>query len=100
MFDDGDVIVMMDIDCLKLVDILVVNLVKNFEGMLVIVDGVLVQCDENIKVSGGFFEGSNVLVVSEMMLFIVMNCQFEVQIKMMKIVEDISDVGNCLLCGL
>ena len=58
--DDGDVTATMDIDRLKLVDIPVANLAKNPEGMLITADGVPAQRDENIKVSGGFLEGSNV----------------------------------------
>ena len=81
--DDGDVTATMDIDRL----------------MLVTADGVPAQCDENIKVSGGFLEGSNVSAVSEMMSSIAMNRQFEAQIKMMKTAEDISDAGNRLLRG-
>ena len=97
--DDGDVTATMDIDRLKLVDIPVANLAKNSEGMLVTADGVPAQRDENIKVSGGFLEGSNVSAVSEMMSSIAMNRQFEAQIKMMKTAEDISDAGNRLLRG-
>ncbi|BBU86384.1 hypothetical protein EIMP300_77840 [Escherichia coli] len=68
--------------------------------MLVTADGVPAQRDENIKVSGGFLEGSNVSAVSEMMSSIVAtNRQFEAQIKMMKTAEDISDAGNRLLRG-
>ena len=89
----------MDIDRLKLVDIPVANPAKNPEGMLVTGDGVPAQRDENIKVSGGFLEGSNVSAVSEMMSSIAMNRQFEAQIKMMKTAEDISDAGNRLLRG-
>ncbi|HFW4740336.1 TPA: flagellar basal body rod protein FlgF [Escherichia coli] len=97
--DDGDVTATMDIDRLKLVDIPVANLAKNPEGMLITADGVPAQRDENIKVSGGFLEGSNVSAVSEMMSSIAMNRQFEAQIKMMKTAEDISDAGNRLLRG-
>ncbi|UYW75117.1 flagellar basal body rod protein FlgF [Pseudocitrobacter faecalis] len=97
--DDGDVTATMDIDRLKLVDIPVANLAKNAEGMLITADGVPAQRDENIKVSGGFLEGSNVSAVSEMMSSIAMNRQFEAQIKMMKTAEDISDAGNRLLSG-
>ena len=97
--DDGDVTATMDIDRLKLVDIPVADLAKNGEGMLITADGVPAQRDENIKVSGGFLEGSNVSAVSEMMSSIAMNRQFEAQIKMMKTAEDISDAGNRLLRG-
>ncbi|WP_253379842.1 flagellar basal body rod protein FlgF [unidentified bacterial endosymbiont] len=97
--DDGDVTATMDIDRLKLVDIPVNNLAKNAQGMLVTADGLPAQRDENIKVSGGFLEGSNVSAVSEMMTSIAMNRQFETQIKMMKAAEDLSDAGNRLLRG-
>lgn len=97
--DDGDVTATMDVDRLKLVDIPVNNLTKNSQGMLVTADGAAAQRDENIKVSGGFLEGSNVSAVGEMMSSIAMNRQFEAQIKMMKTAEDISDSGNRLLTG-
>ncbi|WP_330983788.1 MULTISPECIES: flagellar basal body rod protein FlgF [Enterobacterales] len=97
--DDGDVTATMDVDRLKLVDIPVNNLAKNAEGMLVTADGIPAQRDENIKVSDGFLEGSNVSAVSEMMSSIAMNRQFEAQIKMMKTAENLSDSGNRLLRG-
>lgn len=97
--DDGDVTATMDIDRLKLVDIPVSNLAKNAQGMLVTADGVPAERDENIRVSGGFLEGSNVSAVSEMVATIAMNRQFEAQIKMMKTAEDLSDSGNRLLRG-
>ncbi len=62
-------------------------------------DGVPAQRDENIKVSGGFLEGSNVSAVSEMMSSIAMNRQFEAQIKMMKTAEDISATRATAYCA-
>lgn len=95
--DDGDVKGTMDVDRLKLVDIPLNNLAKNPEGMLVTANGVPASVDEDIKVSGGYLESSNVSAVSEMMASISLNRQFESQIKMMKAAEDLSDYGNRLL---
>lgn len=97
--DDGDVTATMDVDRLKLVDIPVNNLRKNAQGMLVTADGRPAERDENIKVSGGYLEGSNVSAITEMTASISLNRQFEAQIKMMKTAEDLSDAGNRLLRG-
>lgn len=97
--DDGDVAATMDVDRLKLVNIPVNNLTKNAQGMLVTADGRQAQRDENIKVSGGYLEGSNVSAITEMTASISLNRQFEAQIKMMKTAEDLSDAGNRLLRG-
>ncbi|MCT4704618.1 flagellar basal body rod protein FlgF [Enterobacteriaceae bacterium H16N7] len=95
--DDGDVTATMDVDRLKLVNIPVSNLAKNAEGMLVTADGRPAGIDEDIKVAGGYLEGSNVNAVSEMMSSISLNRQFEAQIKMMKAAEQLSESGNRLL---
>ena len=97
--DDGDVTATMDIDRLKLVTIARNNLSKNERGMLITRDGQPAQPDENIKVSGGCLEGSNVSAVSEMMASISLNRQFEAQIKMMKAAEELNESGNRLLRG-
>jgi len=97
--DDGDVKGTMDVDRLKLVDIPVNNLAKNQEGMLVTANGVPAAVNEDIKVSGGYLESSNVSAIGEMMASISLNRQFESQIKMMKAAEDLSDYGNRLLEG-
>lgn len=97
--DDGDVTATMDVDRLKLVNIPIENLAKNAQGMMVTADGQAAEIDDNIKVSGGYLEGSNVSAVSEMLASISLNRQFEAQIKMMKAAEDLSDSGNRLLRG-
>ncbi|QKN82921.1 flagellar basal body rod protein FlgF [Scandinavium goeteborgense] len=97
--DDGDVKGTMDVDRLKLVDIPLNNLAKNAQGMLVTANGVPAGVNEDIKVSGGYLESSNVSAVGEMMASISLNRQFESQIKMMKAAEDLSDYGNRLLEG-
>jgi len=97
--DDGDVKGTMDVDRLKLVNIPVNNLAKNPEGMLVTANGAPAPVDEEIKVSGGYLESSNVSAIGEMMASISLNRQFESQIKMMKAAEDLSDYGNRLLEG-
>lgn len=97
--DDGDVTATMDIDRLKLVTISAENLAKNAQGMIVTADGSRPQPDENVNVSGGYLEGSNVTAVSEMLASISLNRQFEAQIKMMKAAQDLSEAGNRLLRG-
>lgn len=97
--DDGDVTATMDIDRLKLVNIPVENLAKNAQGMLITASGEPAEVDENIKVSGGYLEGSNVSAVSEMLASISLNRQFEAQIRMMKAAADLSDAGNRLIRG-
>jgi len=97
--DDGDVTATMDIDRLRLVTIPPENLAKNAQGMIVTADGSRAQLDENINVSGGYLEGSNVTAVSEMLASVSLSRQFEAQIKMMKAAQDLSEAGNRLLRG-
>lgn len=97
--DDGDVTATMDVDRLKLVNIPIGNLAKNVQGMMITADGRAPAIDENIKITGGYLESSNVTAVSEMLASISLNRQFEAQIKMMKAAEDLSDSGNRLLRG-
>ncbi|WPO94387.1 flagellar basal body rod protein FlgF [Buttiauxella sp. HR94] len=97
--DDGDVTATMDIDRLKLVTIPPENLAKNGQGMIVTADGSRAPLDENINVSGGYLEGSNVTAVTEMLASISLSRQFEAQIKMMKAAQDLSEAGNRLLRG-
>ncbi|MCR4456440.1 flagellar basal body rod protein FlgF [Pseudescherichia sp. L3] len=97
--DDGDVTATMDIDRLKLVTIPLENLAKNGQGMIVTADGSRAPLDENINVSGGYLEGSNVTAVTEMLASISLSRQFEAQIKMMKAAQDLSEAGNRLLRG-
>ncbi len=97
--DDGDVTATMDIDRLKLVTIPPENLAKNGQGMIVTADGSRAPLNENINVSGGYLEGSNVTAVTEMLASISLSRQFEAQIKMMKAAQDLSEAGNRLLRG-
>lgn len=67
--------------------------------MIVTADGSRAPLDENINVSGGYLEGSNVTAVTEMLASISLSRQFEAQIKMMKAAQDLSEAGNRLLRG-
>ncbi|MBS2140938.1 hypothetical protein KCA24_33495, partial [Escherichia coli] len=75
------------------VDIQVANLAKNPEGMLVTADGVPAQRDENIKVSGGFLEGSNVSAGSGKRSSNPLKPRFEAHTKRMKTPQEISAQG-------
>jgi fagellar hook-basal body proteins len=94
--DDGDVSQAIDVDRIKLVDIAASNLQKNANGNLV-TQAATNPRSEDVQVTSGHLETSNVSAVGEMVASIALNRQFEAQIKMMKAAEEMASTGNRLL---
>lgn len=94
--EDGNMLVAMDVDRIKLVDIPANQLNKNEDGML-IANRRTTPRSEAVQVVNQHLEASNVSAISEMVSTVSLNRQFEAQIKMMKAAEDLAQAGNRLL---
>ncbi len=87
-----------DVDRIKLVDIPANQLSKNNRGLLVARRGA-VSRDENIQVISQHLESSNISAISEMTASLSLSRQFEAQIKMMKVAEELAQTGNRMIRG-
>lgn len=54
---------------------------------------------EDVALVSGFLEGSNVNAVTELVASMMVNRQFELQIKMMKTADTLAQKGNQLISG-
>ena len=63
------------------------NLTRTPEGLFVIADGAQVPVAEDVKVTSGAIEGSNVNIVSAMVNMISLSRQFDVQMKIIHSIE-------------
>lgn len=95
---DGDVMAMQEVERIKLVDIPANRLNKNEQGLLVSNRRTTPRA-ETVEVVAQHLEGSNISAVSEMVSSIALNRQFEAQIKMMKVAEELAQTGNRLIRG-
>ncbi len=75
------------------------NLVKGQDGLLRAADGELLDADPNISVAAGKLEGSNVNAVAEMVRTMNISRQFEMNIKMMKMANELAESGDRLVRG-
>lgn len=73
------------------------NLVKGEDGYLRTRDGVNAQPDAAITVVSGFIENSNVNVIDEFTDIMTLSRQYEMQVKLMKTVEENSESSAQLL---
>ncbi|CRG52078.1 flagellar basal-body rod protein FlgF [Yersinia wautersii] len=87
-----------EIERIKLVDIPANQLRKNNRGLLVSNRGRAAR-DEAVQVVNKHLESSNVSAISEMIASISLSRQFEAQIKMMKVAEDLAQAGNRMIRG-
>ncbi|AAM87000.1 MULTISPECIES: flagellar basal-body rod protein FlgF [Yersinia pseudotuberculosis complex] len=87
-----------EIERIKLVDIPANQLRKNNRGLLVSNRGPAAR-DETVQVVNKHLESSNVSAISEMIASISLSRQFEAQIKMMKVAEDLAQAGNRMIRG-
>lgn len=71
---------------------------KNNRGLLVSNRGPAAR-DETVQVVNKHLESSNVSAISEMIASISLSRQFEAQIKMMKVAEDLAQAGNRMIRG-
>jgi flagellar basal-body rod protein FlgF len=89
---------MLVIDALKIVNPDLQNLDKGTDGLFRPREGDQVLAgDPALQVVSGFVEGSNVNAVAELTNILAINRQYEMQIKMMKASDDVSQAAEQLL---
>lgn len=67
---------------IKLVNPPEADMVRGSDGLFRLKDGGAAPADENVKIAGGYIEGSNVNAIDQMVSMISLARQFEMQIKM------------------
>ncbi|ATE59409.1 flagellar basal-body rod protein FlgF [Thauera sinica] len=72
---------------LKLVNPAEETLVRGEDGLFRLQQGGAAPADENVRVAGGYLEGSNVNVVDQMVQMISLGRQFEMQTRMLQSAE-------------
>jgi flagellar basal-body rod protein FlgF len=87
------------IDKLKLVRAEGSELTKNEAGLIVARNGEPLMTDNTVTVRSGHLEGSNVSAVEEMVATMSLNRTFEVQMKLFKAADDMTQAGNRLVSG-
>lgn len=88
---------MVEIDRIRLVDPDPKNMTKSEDGLFRQRDGLNAPIAANVRVIGGFLEGSNVNAVSEFTDILSLSRQYEMQVKFMKTVEENSTSAARLL---
>ncbi len=85
------------IDRIKLVNAKPEDLVKGEDGLLRAVPGASIEADASVTVTSGTLESSNVNTVAELLDLIELTRNFEMQIKMMKSIEENDSATSQLL---
>ncbi|GIU37786.1 flagellar basal body rod protein FlgF [Shewanella schlegeliana] len=93
--DEGGIIE--EVGQLKLVNPEINTLTKGLDGLLYPADRQPLPASEQVSVSSGFLEASNVQAVGELIAAMDLSRQFEVQVKLMKSAEKLAEAGNRLL---
>lgn len=93
--DEGGIIE--EVGQLKLVNPDINTLSKGLDGLLYPADRQPLPASEQVTVSSGFLEASNVQAVGELIAAMDLSRQFEVQVKLMKSAEKLAEAGNRLL---
>lgn len=88
---------MQAVDKLRLVRAEAGELTKNEAGLIVTRSGEPLAADTTVLVRGGHLEGSNVSAVEEMVATMSLNRSFEIQMKLYKASDSMTEVGNRLL---
>ncbi len=92
-----------DRDLVELARLKLVNpdemMVKGADGLFRVEgnENIAVDADEDVRVASGYLESSNVAPMTEMVSFMSLSRQFELQLKVMKAADDISQAGDTLL---
>lgn len=84
---------------LKLVNPPEASLARGDDGLFRLQDGAVAPQDENVRVAGGYLEGSNVSVVDQMVQMISLARQFEMQTKMLQTAEANDRAGAQVLAA-
>ncbi|QQX80529.1 flagellar basal body rod protein FlgF [Shewanella sp. KX20019] len=93
--DEGGIIE--EIGQLKLVNPDINAMTKGLDGLLYPADRQPLAASEQVRLSSGFLEASNVQAVGELIASMDLSRQFEVQVKLMKSAEKLAEAGNRLL---
>jgi len=75
------------------------SMVKGLDGLLHLKTGAAGNQADDVALVSGFLEGSNVNAVAELVSSMMVNRQFELQIKMMKTADTLAQKGNQLING-
>ncbi|WP_115719443.1 flagellar basal body rod protein FlgF [Gallaecimonas mangrovi] len=84
---------------LKLVNPPITALAKGEDGLFYMKNGGQAPLDPNVVVESGHLELSNVNAVDEMVNTLSLSRTFEVQVRMMKTADELSNTGNRLVRG-
>ncbi|SHH19547.1 flagellar basal-body rod protein FlgF [Ferrimonas marina] len=84
---------------LKLVNPDAALMTKATDGLMRFDDGLVAPQDEEVQVTNGHLEGSNVHAIEELLASMNLGRQFEVQVKLMKNAETLAQAGNRLVRG-
>lgn len=84
---------------IKLVNPAEADMVRGADGLFRMRDGTAAPLDENVRLTSGFIEGSNVNPVEQMVNMISLARQFEMQIKMITNAETNDKAGTQLLAA-
>ncbi|MFT5787979.1 MAG: flagellar basal-body rod protein FlgF [Shewanella sp.] len=93
--DEGGIIE--EIGQLKLVNPDINTMSKGIDGLLYPADRQPLPASDQVRLSSGFLESSNVQAVGELIAAMDLSRQFEVQVKLMKSAEKLAEAGNRLL---
>jgi len=88
---------MQTVDKLKLVNAETGELTKNEAGLVVARSGADLEADPTVRVRDRHIEGSNVSAVEEMVATMSLNRSFEMQMKVFKASDSMTESGNRLL---
>jgi flagellar basal-body rod protein FlgF len=88
---------MQTVDRLKLVKPESTELTKNEAGLIVSRTGDVLPADPTVVVQSGHLEGSNVSAVEEMVATMSLNRAFEIQMKLYKATDSMTEAGNRLV---
>ena len=92
-----------DRDLVELARLKLVNpeepMVKGPDGLFRVEgdENLVAEADDAVQVASGYLESSNVAPMKEMVSFMSLSRQFELQLKVMKAADDISQAGDTLL---
>ena len=85
------------VDRIKLVKPVYADLDKGVDGLMRRLDGGQQEPDASIRLQSGFVESSNVNPVDELTAIMALARQFEINVKMMKVMEENSDAARQVL---
>jgi flagellar basal-body rod protein FlgF len=85
------------VDRIKLVNPPSAELTKSNDGLIRLKSGATAEADANVKVISGALETSNVNIVNAMVNMINLSRSYEMQVKMMKTVQENDQATDQLL---